>query len=198
MKSSDNQSMQPHKVRNIVSLFDSAISPSLWHPSHTHPPGRSQHWQLCAFPFGESHALVCQSPQERKHTFLCSEIKQDIIWDTWPFVDKEYRCLTAQTLTHNKAERGMCGGTGVGSVWAQESFQQMSWAFCTPPRGSAPALPDGLTSLSELRTSLYSPWQHVQAHKTTPSSPCVISDETNLDSTLYSIYNSSVNMHCLI
>lgn len=31
----------------------------------------------------------------------------------------------AQILTHNKAECGMCGGTGVGAVWAQESFQQM-------------------------------------------------------------------------
>lgn len=66
----------------------------------------------------------------------------------------------------------MCWGTGVGAVWAQEGLRQMCWSFCTPPTGSAPALPAGSTSLSEWRVSLRSPWQHVQAEKRTASFLC--------------------------
>lgn len=75
-------------------------------------------------------------------------------------------------LTHNKAKYDRCGGTGVGAAWAQESFQRMCRFFCMPPKGSAPDPPDGLTSLSEWRTILHSPWRHVRAHRKTPSSLC--------------------------
>lgn len=75
-------------------------------------------------------------------------------------------------LTHNKATCDRCAGTGAGAVWAQESLQQMCRVFYTLPKGSAPDLPDGLTSLSEWRTIPHSLWQHVQARRKTLSSLC--------------------------
>lgn len=74
----------------------------------------------------------------------------------------------------------MCGGTGVGAVWAQESFQQMCRFFCMLPKGSAPDLPDGLTSLSEWRTNPHSLWRHVRARRKTISSLCYKAEETIL------------------
>lgn len=73
-------------------------------------------------------------------------------------------------LTHNKAKCDRCAGTGAGAVWAQESLQQMCRVFDMLPKGSAPHLPDGLTSLSEWRTNPHSLWQHVQARRKTLSS----------------------------
>lgn len=64
-------------------------------------------------------------------------------------------------------------------MWAQESFQQMCRFFCMPPKGSAPDPPDGLTSLSEWRTNLHSPWRHVRAHRKTSSSLCFKTEETS-------------------
>lgn len=74
----------------------------------------------------------------------------------------------------------MSGGTGVGAVWAQECFQQMCRFFCMPPKGSAPELPDGLTSLSEWITNPHSLWRHVRARRKTLSSLCFKAEETSL------------------
>lgn len=90
----------------------------------------------------------------------------------WGQNKEEYKWLLAQILTRSKAERGMCWGTGGGAAWAQQSFQQVCWSFCTPPSGFAPAPPDGSTSLWEWRANLHSPWQRVQAEKKTASSFC--------------------------
>lgn len=120
---------------------------SPWHPSRKLPRGRCRHWQLLVSPFGESPELVYRSPQERKRTCLWNQGRIKQIWHlgNLEFLNRE----KSQALTHNKAECDMCGGTGVGSVWAQESSWQWCWSFCTPPRGSARAPLDGSTSLSE-------------------------------------------------